>query len=189
MRALTTWLIVVLTRHSVRGWALGKDDKVDIFDPASPYLARWSMGENTSSTDGLRGGIAWAVEPSWCNNMLSRFPEETTMHDGWPWNIGAMPTVLDCDELLITLRRTFSAWQGANSNLRFFEVTSLCDGKWQWPNATNSSSASTPTDAGGVGAQCEHAELVIGTYTPLMGQPGSSSTVRTLLTTVRQSRR
>ena len=87
-------------------WAVGKEGTADIFDPSDPYLARWSQGDTSSWTDGLRGGIAWAMEPTLCDEVLARMPEETWMHVGLfgVWKT-AMPTVLDCTEIQVLVRQ------------------------------------------------------------------------------------
>eukprot|EP00966_Prymnesium_polylepis_P297871 6882309-Prymnesium_polylepis.1 len=130
------------------GWAIGSGAAVDVFDPAdTTHLFRWSAGQNMSYTDGLKGGITWAVEPTFCDNVLSRFPEETRMHEDF-FGLGdmAMPYLLDCEQLLVTIRMAMASWAAANSNVRFFEVTTLCAGKWQSDGAYvyNASNVSVP---------------------------------------------
>ena len=81
-------------------------------------------------------------------------------------------SLTDCAVCLVysqvTIRRAMAGWQQANSNLRFFEVSSLCEGKW-----TNGSNTS-PASVHGVGLWCEHAELVFGAYYPEAPSSGAS---------------
>ena len=119
----------------IAGWA-GAYETVDLRLP-DPLIARWSVGSNKSYSDGLKGGIAWAIDPKLCEQLTPLFPEETLWHKGYffPdvfWQ-AAMPSLLRCEHLKNTIRTAMRAWEAANTNIRFFEVSSLCDEAWVSP--------------------------------------------------------
>ena len=123
--ALLPWL--------VGGWTAGQREPVDVLE-AGARLARWSAGTNASYSDGLKGGIAWALDPALCDHLTPLFPEETEWRKGLFgfWQYG-MPELLRCDHLKATIRTAMRSWEAANSNIRFFEVTTLCDQAWTTP--------------------------------------------------------
>ena len=40
---------------------------------------RWSIPANTISDEGLGGGIAWVMDPRFCDDIIGRFPEESVV--------------------------------------------------------------------------------------------------------------
>lgn len=131
-----SWCLSLLLA-TARGWSAGVTETVDVLDPEA-LLARWSSGTNTSYTSGLKGGIAWALDPDFCERMLTRFPEETLWRGGQSYFFGdawatLMPSLLRCEHLKQSIRTAMRAWEAANSNVRFFEVTSLCNDAWTTP--------------------------------------------------------
>ena len=73
-------LLALLLATPAAGWTIGVEEPVDLFDPGA-LIARWSHGSNTSYTDGLKGGIAWALDPDLCDRLLEKFPVPTCTHD------------------------------------------------------------------------------------------------------------
>lgn len=133
--ALTLFLHFVASPPAIRGWSVGRHKPDDIF-ALNPDLVRWSSGSNNSQTDGLRGGITWALDPQLCDALMPLFPEEVLPRTGgfglWQY---AMPSILRCEHLKATIRSAMHAWEAANSNVRFFEVTSLCNSAWDTPRS------------------------------------------------------
>ena len=99
-------------------------------------LLRWSSGVNTSYSSGLKGGIAWAFDPALCDRLVPLFPEEERARSGFYglWQ-HLMPSLLRCEHLKATIRTSMRSWEAANTNIRFFEVSSLCDRAWQTPGS------------------------------------------------------
>uniref|UniRef100_A0A7S2GE38 EF-hand domain-containing protein n=1 Tax=Haptolina brevifila TaxID=156173 RepID=A0A7S2GE38_9EUKA len=140
-------LLPLLAAVVVHGWTVGDAGTANVFasDPQllrwSEYLqggyekpnallARWSSGMNTSFTDGLKGGIAWAFDPRLCDSLLPLFPEEVNLISGG-WLPGAMmPSLIQCGRIKAGVRAAMNAWEAANSNVRFIEVTNMCENAW-----------------------------------------------------------
>ena len=126
-------LVHLVTTTVVQGWTVGEIEPVDVFEP-NPNLVRWSMGGNASYLDGLKGGISWAIDPALCDALVPLFPEEWRPRQGWfgIWQY-LYPSLLRCEHLKNSIRMAMRSWEAANSNVHFFEVTSLCDGRWETP--------------------------------------------------------
>ena len=87
--------MVVLLRARVDAWAVGVggnaslETGLNIF--GTPGLIRWSAGpkmiDDPSSTVGLRGGIAWALDPGLCDEELGllRLLPEISELGRWPF--------------------------------------------------------------------------------------------------------
>ena len=116
-------------------WAVGHVAPADILDNSAdldPLLVRWSVGSNTSYSEGLNGGIAWAIDPALCDALLPRFPEEAKTRTGLAGFLH--PQLISCGDLRASIRTAMKAWEAANANVHFYEVTSLCDnGGWSLP--------------------------------------------------------
>jgi len=151
---------------------VGTPSPVNILDPGSGVgLYRWTAGNETSWVEGLKGGITWAVDPSLCSLLLERMPEVTTTREGlfgfYEW---LFPAFVDCEDIYATLRLSLAAWGAANDNVRFFEVTTLCENAWQSAGTVNGTAtcgrvASDPHSHPAC-ITCPHAELVFSTYVP-----------------------
>jgi hypothetical protein len=155
------------------GWTVGPDDApVDLLSPtAAQELRRWSLPSDAASADGLGGGISYAVDPALCASLLPHFPEES-----WLTTLALpMPQLVDCSSVRAAVRRALASWAAVNGNLRFYEVTDMCAGRWQTPTAaTPAANASNGTAAAADGALCDGAtascatcdlaELVVGLY-------------------------
>ena len=53
----------------------------------SRFVYRWTTPEDSGSNDGLGGGLSWVLDPSFCDQMLPRFPEGEAS-----WNPNSTPT-------------------------------------------------------------------------------------------------
>lgn len=117
------------------GWAVGYKTPADILDASAnldPLVARWTAGSNTSYSEGLKGGISWALDPALCDALISRFPEEEKPRTGLFAFLH--PQMISCARVRESIRTAMRAWEAANSNVRFYEVSALCDrGGWQTP--------------------------------------------------------
>ena len=40
---------------------------------------RWTLPAASSSDEGLGGGIAWVLDPNFCEQIISQFPEESVV--------------------------------------------------------------------------------------------------------------
>ena len=120
------------------GWTVGDTEPTDIYGK-DPSIVRWSAGSNTSSSHGLKGGITWAFDPDLCGRIMPLFPEETLWKGTYffpdTFWAAAMPSILNCDHLKSKIRMAMRAWEAANSNIRFFEVSSKCDNEWVNPRS------------------------------------------------------
>ena len=124
---------VLFLFRGASSWTVGVNQPTDAFAPDA-LIGRWTAGSNTSYTEGLKGGIAWAIDPKLCEQLMPLFPEDTVwrrdyIFPGYIWAY-ITPSFLSCDHLKETIRNSMQAWEAANSNIRFFEVSSLCDESW-----------------------------------------------------------
>ena len=80
---------------------------------------RWTMPLSTTSTEGLGGGIAWVLDPSFCQQMLPRFPERTLLR-------GIELPAFDfigCAEIQAAMLRGFSTWEENHPAISFSDIT------------------------------------------------------------------
>ena len=131
----STALLLLAALPLASSWAVGLNSPTDALDLDS-LLLRWSSGVNTSYSSGLKGGIAWAFDPALCDRLVPLFPEEERARSGFYglWQ-HLMPSLLRCEHLKATIRTSMRSWEAANTNIRFFEVSSLCDRAWQTPGS------------------------------------------------------
>ena len=87
---------------------------------------RWPLAENLSTAEALGGGISWAMDPALCNRLLPQIMEQTEL-EKYSSYLFPMPTFIDCAIIKQIIRRAMASWAAANHNVRFFEVTSLCE--------------------------------------------------------------
>ena len=139
-------LLTALQIGAVNSWAVGALSPVDAL-AADALIARWSSGAN--HTDGLKGGIAWALDPALCDALVPLFPEAQGFQDGFfGFFKVAHPSTkpfLSCAILKGALRMAMRSWEAANSNIRFFEVTSLCESNWVSNSAVTEPPGVSPT--------------------------------------------
>lgn len=156
----------------VGGWAVGYNETANIF-ASHPNLVRWDIAP---AADGRRTDITWALAPGLCdesNGLTLRVPEETVVQHG----LLEMPQLFGCAGLKRAVRKAMRAWEAANSNIHFFDVSSACADAW----TANVSSGECHGAAlpGGVCLRCPLAELVIAGYAPTVSGEVSSVQIRT----------
>ena len=133
------FLVVLLARASA--WSAGYADPVHVIGQ-SHNLVRWTFGDQRTGTtlgdrtSGLQGAITYAFDPGLCDALLPLFPEEYEFRMGWfgLWE-QSLPSFVDCDRIKHSIRKAFHAWEAANANVRFFDVTDMCANAWRSPAA------------------------------------------------------
>ena len=112
----------------VRSWSIGVDGTVDLLDPDGPNgtLGRWPLAENLTTAEALAGGISYAFDIKLCERLMPMFPEETVLQE-YSSFFFRFPVFVDCALIERTVQRAMAGWAAANTNVHFFEVTSLCN--------------------------------------------------------------
>ena len=108
--------------------SIGVHGTVDVLDPDGPNgtLGRWPLAENTTTADALGGGISYAFDVKLCERLLPMFPEETVLQEYTSFFV-PFPRFIDCRLIERKVQQAMAGWAAANTNVRFFEVTSLCN--------------------------------------------------------------
>ena len=70
-----------------------------------PFGFRWSLPADSRSYEGLGGGIAWALDPAFCEQLLPSFHEDAPTSRYYRF--------VDCDEIKDAFVRAMSTWAGA----------------------------------------------------------------------------
>jgi hypothetical protein len=112
--------------------------------PADPF----ALDAETGNGDALSSGIAWALHPAFCDELLGRFPEENfnvnvpTSRIELTRVIPRLPLIdislqvydalkidslfLSCDDLRRSIADAWKTWSINHAKLRFFDVTEKC---------------------------------------------------------------
>jgi len=77
---------------------------------------RWSLPPDAYSTDGLGGGISWALHRDFCARLLPLFPEEP----------GGGGFFLTCDALRDAVARAMAVWSLNHRAIHFVDATREC---------------------------------------------------------------
>lgn len=90
---------------------------------------RWPAAERFGSTAGLGGGIAYAIDPLFCEEMLPRFWAE---QDAMAWD-RLDPTAPEgragCEQLVGAIERAMATWSLNHPHLKFTPDNSPCAGE------------------------------------------------------------
>lgn len=73
---------------------------------------RWDFPIDARSSDGLGRGIAWAVAPDFCEQMLPHFEEGRLF--------------VDCHEIKDALGRAFATWSANHDLIHFHDISDRC---------------------------------------------------------------
>ena len=83
-----------------------------------PFGFRWSLPADSRSYEGLGGGIAWALDPAFCEQLLPSFHEDAPTSRYYRF--------VDCDEIKDAFVRAMSTWAANHDFLNFKDVSSEC---------------------------------------------------------------
>ena len=121
-------LVLAALLSGAHSWSIGVHGTVDLLDPDGPNgtLGRWALAENTSTADALGGGISYAFDVKLCERLLPMFPEETVLQEYTSFFF-PFPRFVDCGLIERKIQQAMAGWAVANTNVHFFEVTSLCN--------------------------------------------------------------
>ena len=84
----------------------------------SPFSYRWALPADARSFEGLGGGIAWALDPLFCETMLPSFHEDAPTTRFYRF--------VDCDEIKDAFVRAFSTWSANHHLINFKDVSAEC---------------------------------------------------------------
>ena len=79
------------------------------------FAFRWDTPAQSSLNGGLGGGISWVLDPSFCDTMLPRFPEESVAG-------GFMGSFVSCIDIKDAFARGFATWSANHKHVRFRNV-------------------------------------------------------------------
>lgn len=86
-------------------------------DAEGAYL--WTTPADPLSTEGLGGGITYAVDTDFCNRILPQFREGS--------DLDKMFGFITCKLLRAALNRAFSTWSDNHPAISFYDVTERCE--------------------------------------------------------------
>ena len=86
--------------------------------------ASWPLPQDTTSTVGLGGGLAWTQDADLCAALLDRFDAETFDYFGHRFL-----SFVSCEEITDALLRGFSTWSANHARISFFAATAECDAR------------------------------------------------------------
>ncbi|KAL3898158.1 MAG: hypothetical protein SGPRY_012901, partial [Prymnesium sp.] len=81
--------------------------------PGSAY--RWTVPSSLESSEGLGKGLAYALDPSFCDQMIPLFPENEGMY--------GFITFVDCKQLKAAIGRAMSTWSANHQLISFTDIT------------------------------------------------------------------
>jgi hypothetical protein len=90
-------------------WTWKKDD-------LPPWSYTWTMPADPTSTEGLGGGITYAIDDHFCDNILPQFEERSQL--GFEF--------VDCGNLKAAINRAFHTWADNHPAINFYDVTNKC---------------------------------------------------------------
>ena len=133
-------VIVLVTAPFCASWVLYSPfaepyskDQTKWLNPSSfdlaEQVARWDQPTDVFSDSALGGGIAWALSPNFCENLLPMFPEEPFGNDADASDYASENPGLKfitCHELHDAIARAFNTWSNNNKMIKFTDVTEQC---------------------------------------------------------------
>ena len=108
----TTWTEPYISRTGNAQWA--GPASFDLYQ--SVFL--WGTPADALSQDGLGGGITWALHPSFCEELLPRFPEAS--------RAGTFATFLSCASIRHAVASALDTWSANHERITFHDVTDRC---------------------------------------------------------------
>ena len=78
----------------------------------------WSRPQDAYGTNGLGGGITWAMHPDFCDEIMSSFREESFL-------FGAI-RFMTCDSLRNAIDASLKTWSSNHKHIAFKDVTDTC---------------------------------------------------------------
>jgi hypothetical protein len=88
------------------------------------YKLLWSMPANATDDSGLGGGIAFAIDPSFCSTVRPFFREDKQ------GDVAFKPfTWVTCEEINDALARAMSTWSANHPYIKWYNVTDECEGR------------------------------------------------------------
>ena len=80
---------------------------------------RWTVPAEQANTDGLGGGLFWALDPQFCEKMLTMFPERNIFLGVDFLDVD----FLNCDDIKAALLRGFATWSDNHRLLNFVDIS------------------------------------------------------------------
>ena len=103
----------------------------------------WSLPVAADDESGLGGGIAYVIEPGFCQRLLGRFREHSTSTWATVFNLGV--EFVDCSSIEDAISRAFTTWAANHKLIGFKDVTAVCAA--QGPPLSSCSIAEVVIDA------------------------------------------
>lgn len=90
---------------------------------------RWSAPESFGSVRGLGGGISWALDPAFCEQMLPGFWEEQRAVYWELLDLSAPNGRAGCEQLVDAIERAMATWSLNHPHVQFTPDASECAGR------------------------------------------------------------
>lgn len=84
--------------------------------PGKAY--RWSLPAETSSNEGLGGGISWVLDPAFCDHLISRFPERSLIR-----GVTSFVTFISCSDIHDAVIRGLNTWSANHKHVSFNDIS------------------------------------------------------------------
>lgn len=82
----------------------------------TPTIFRWPEVTSVRSTKGIGGGITYAYDPKFCDDIIGKFSErESTWLRFWEF--------VTCDSIKKALLLAFDTWSANHPNIHFIDIT------------------------------------------------------------------
>lgn len=150
-------LLLFILPHAINSWVYLYQE----------HRVAWALPEDTQESHGLGGGITYAIDPLFCDELLPQFKEESD--SSWSTAVNFGLTVVNCAEITDALTRAFNTWASNHKLIAFIDVSDACR-------------------AQGAGVNCSHAELYISAQQPKEDQTQMAAYVSSEFTTQRRRR-
>ena len=89
---------------------------------AHPGSYLWTTPADPLSTEGLGGGITYAVDAQFCDKIIPQFREGS--------NLDKMFGFITCKLLRAALNRAFSTWSDNSPAISFYDITERCEAEY-----------------------------------------------------------
>ena len=137
-------------------WLVGRADAYTHF--AAQYEKTehfaWTLPSDPTDSAGLGGGITYAIEPGFCERILTRFREQSRGTWAKVFNLGV--TFVDCRSIADAIARAFATWASNHAFVNFKDVSAICCG-----------GSCSIDGVDGDASRCELAEVVIDALPPV----------------------
>ena len=120
LAASSGWVTISQSRHGAQVNTIKKQMAGEALD-YGPMIQQtlgylWHLPADSTSTEGLGGGITWAWDPELCANFQPQFREDFFFIE-----------YISCKDLKAAMHRAFMSWSANHAYISFVDVTTECE--------------------------------------------------------------